>query len=54
LSDEGWFLASKYVLQDRSYVPRFARHCGILDIAFVDALHARLEDFFWDARRFRR
>lgn len=51
---EGWFLASKYVLQERSFAPRLARHCGNLDAAFVDALHQKLEDFFWDARRFRR
>lgn len=53
LTSDGWFLASMYVTRPCDFVPKFTRTCGQLPVSVIDALHAKLQNFFWDQNRFR-
>jgi hypothetical protein len=50
---EGWFIVSRYLTRPCDFVPEVTRVCGCLDDAVVDELHRKLQQFFWDQRRFR-
>jgi hypothetical protein len=51
LASPGWFLVDCHQYHAAGYHPS-ANPCGVLPEPFVDALEARLGDFFWDPERF--